>query len=40
MKLKKDSWLIKYASLASDDVVQSNWEYETDEEGKEDLSED
>ena len=35
MKLKKDSWLIKYASLASDDVVQSNWdwEYETDEDG-------
>jgi len=34
MKLKKDSWLIKYASLASDNVVESDWEYETDEEGK------
>lgn len=34
MKLKKDSWLIKYASFASDDVVESDWEYEIDEEGK------
>lgn len=39
MKLKKDSWLIKYASLVSHDVVESDWEYETDEDGKVKLDE-